>query len=87
MLFYIILADEDDGLAQPRGHREHATALVMACRHLPSQLTSADQRATMLADAAKSYEKLGDKKALQDCRNLMMRFSNSGLTANPVPVC
>ena len=73
------------------GQREHATALLMACRHLPAQLTSPGQRATMLTEAAKTYEKLGDKKGVQECRNLLMKHSNttSCVTtrmAAPVPI-
>ena len=41
----------------------------------------------MLAEAVKSYEKIGDRKSLQDCRSLMMRLSNNGLLSNPLPVC
>ena len=62
------------------GSREHATALMLACRHLPAQVLSG-QRASMLAEAAKTYEQLGDRKSLQDCRNMMMKIGNSGATA------
>ncbi|XP_050736141.1 sterol regulatory element-binding protein 1-like isoform X1 [Eriocheir sinensis] len=54
------------------GEREHATALMLACRHLPSQLLSSPgERAGMLAEAAKTLEKIGDKRRLQDCYTLM----------------
>jgi len=60
------------------GEREYATALVLACRHLPSQLLSSPgQRSSMLSQAAQTYERLGDRKALQDCRNMMMKCTNS----------
>ena len=54
------------------GEREHATALMLACRHLPSQLLSSPgERAGMLSEAAKTLEKIGDKQRLQDCYNMM----------------
>ena len=68
------------------GEREHATALLMACKHLPSQLLSAPgQRAGMLAQAAKTYEKIGDKKSLSNCHQLMMKYGTTNITAQ-VPV-
>lgn len=70
------------------GEREHATALVMACRHLPQQLLSSPgQRTAMLTEAAKKYERLGDKKGLLDCRTLMMKYGqNVASNAGPIPV-
>ena len=66
------------------GEREHAMALMLACRHLPLQvLSSPGQKASMLAEAAKTYEKLGDRKSLQDCRNMIMKFGNT-VTSLPV---
>jgi hypothetical protein len=80
-----MIADEAD--VQDMGDREHATALMLACRHLPSQVLSG-QRSFMLAEAAKTYEKLGDRKSLQDCRNMMIRYSNTGcISSAPMPVC
>jgi len=35
----------------------------------------------MLAEAAKTYEQLGDRKSLQDCRNMMMKIGKTGATA------
>ena len=68
------------------GQRERATALWLACRYLPEPLLSAPgKRANMLEEAAKTYERLGDKKSLQNCRNMMMKFTNSPASA-PIPV-
>ena len=54
------------------GEREHAIALLMACRHLPSQmLCSPGERAGMLAEAAKTLRKIGDQKSLDDCTSCM----------------
>ena len=71
----------------PGGERVHATALMMACKHLPAPMLAAPgQRANMLAEAAKTYEKLGDRKGLQDCRNMMMKLGGQQTPA-PIPVC
>jgi sterol regulatory element-binding transcription factor 1 len=68
------------------GEREHATSLLLACKHLPSSLLSEPgQRAAMLAEAAQTYERLGDRKSLQDCRNLMKKIG-SNLHSAPVPM-
>ncbi|XP_071445598.1 sterol regulatory element-binding protein 1 [Hetaerina americana] len=60
------------------GDREHATALYMACRHLPTPLLSSPgERAGMLAEAAKTLERIGDRKRLDDCYRLMKSIGNS----------
>ncbi|XP_070553769.1 sterol regulatory element-binding protein 1-like isoform X2 [Ptychodera flava] len=60
------------------GEREHATALVMACKHLPDALLSSPGcKESMLTEAAKSLEKLGDKRALLDCQKMISKL-NSG---------
>jgi len=54
------------------GEREHAIALYMACRYLPSQLLcSPGEKAGMLAEAAKTLKKIGDQRSLDDCNHLM----------------
>ena len=41
----------------------------------------------MLAEAAKTYERLGDKKSLQNCHNMMKQFNaNSQTSAAPIAV-
>lgn len=63
------------------GEREHATALYLACRHLPGQLISSPgERAGMLAEAAKTLERIGDKKKLQDCYKLMKTLGTNTVT-------
>ncbi|CAH0385967.1 unnamed protein product [Bemisia tabaci] len=63
------------------GDREHAAALYLACRHLPSPLlASPGERAGMLAEAVKTLEKIGDKKKLQDCYKLMKSLTSSTVT-------
>lgn len=55
------------------GDREHAAALMLACRHLPDPLLSSPgERVGMLTEAARTLEQLGDKKMLQDCHQLII---------------
>lgn len=55
--------------------REHAAALCLACRHLPVLLlASPGERAGMLAEAAKTLERIGDRKKLQECYELMRQL-------------
>jgi DNA replication protein DnaC len=60
--------------------RDQATALLQTCRRhvqLQSSAASPAQLAALLNEAAATYEKLGDRKALQDCRNVMTQFTNN----------
>lgn len=60
------------------GERERAAAMYVACKYLPSALLSSPgERAGMLAEAAKSLEKIGDKRKLKDCYQLMKSLGNS----------
>ncbi len=69
LLLLIFFADEKMVIT---GEKEHAIALYMACRHLPSQLLcSPGERAGMLAEAAKILQKIGDQKSLNECKVLM----------------
>ncbi|XP_063790917.1 sterol regulatory element-binding protein 1 isoform X2 [Pseudophryne corroboree] len=57
--------------------REHAEALLLACRYLPPSFLSAPgQRVGMLAEAARTLEKLGDKRTLQDCQQFILTLSS-----------
>uniref|UniRef100_A0A8C5PYT1 Sterol regulatory element-binding protein 1 n=1 Tax=Leptobrachium leishanense TaxID=445787 RepID=A0A8C5PYT1_9ANUR len=60
--------------------REHAEALLLACRYLPPSFLSAPgQRVGMLAEAARTLEKLGDKRTLHDCQQFILTLG-SGTT-------
>lgn len=60
------------------GEREHAAALFLACRHLPAPLLSSPgERAGMLAEAAKTLERIGDKKRLEECYQLMKSLTST----------
>ncbi|GAB0099908.1 sterol regulatory element-binding protein 1 [Sergentomyia squamirostris] len=63
------------------GERQKAAALYVACKYLPAPLLSIPgERAGMLAEAVKSLEKVGDKKRLQDCYNLMKSLGSGTVT-------
>ncbi|XP_015042966.1 sterol regulatory element-binding protein 1 [Drosophila pseudoobscura] len=54
------------------GERERASAMYVACKYLPpALLSSPGERAGMLAEAAKTLEKVGDKRKLKECYQLM----------------
>ncbi|CAG0895751.1 unnamed protein product [Cyprideis torosa] len=63
------------------GEREHATALMMACQHLPSALLSVPgERGGMLMEAARTLERIGDKRRLHDCYQLMKTLGTTTVT-------
>ncbi|XP_064376167.1 sterol regulatory element-binding protein 1 isoform X2 [Dromaius novaehollandiae] len=68
---------------EPESHptpREHAEALLLACCYLPpSFLAAPGQRVGMLAEAARTLEKLGDKRTLHDCQQMIIKLG-SGTT-------
>lgn len=72
-----LICGKDDRLVVT-GEREHATALYMACRHLPPQLlASPGERAGMLTEAARTLEKIGDRRKLEECYSLMKNLGTS----------
>lgn len=63
------------------GERERATAMYVACKYLPTPLLCLPgERAGMLAEAAKTLKKVGDRKKLKDCYQLMKSFGNATTT-------
>ncbi|XP_037664521.1 LOW QUALITY PROTEIN: sterol regulatory element-binding protein 1 [Choloepus didactylus] len=55
--------------------RERAEALLLASCYLPPGFLSAPgQRAGMLAEAARTLEKLGDRRLLRDCQQMLLRL-------------
>ncbi|NWU79728.1 SRBP1 protein, partial [Onychorhynchus coronatus] len=68
---------------EPESHptpREHAEALLLACCYLPpSFLAGPGQRVGMLAEAARTLEKLGDRRTLHDCQQMIIKLG-SGTT-------
>ncbi|XP_078041924.1 sterol regulatory element-binding protein 1-like [Augochlora pura] len=70
-----LICGKDRSQEQYSGEREHAVALCLACRHLPALLlASPGERAGMLAEAAKTLERVGDRKRLQECYKLMRQL-------------
>ncbi|XP_058445375.1 sterol regulatory element-binding protein 1 [Malaya genurostris] len=77
-----IICSGKDRNAQLEGGRERAAALYVACKHLPAPcLSSPGERVSMLHEAAKTLEKIGDKKRLLECYQLM-RSLGSGTVTN-----
>ncbi|CAL4175589.1 unnamed protein product, partial [Meganyctiphanes norvegica] len=77
-----VICGKDKKYGELSGEREHATALMLACKHLPSQLLSSPgERAGMLAEAAKTLEKIGDKRKLADCYTLMKTMGTGGVSS------
>ncbi|XP_065267554.1 sterol regulatory element-binding protein 1 [Emys orbicularis] len=74
---------EGGASSEPESHptpREHAEALLLACCYLPPSFLSAPgQRVGMLAEAARTLEKLGDKRTLHDCQQMIIKLG-SGTT-------
>jgi len=51
--------------------------MFVACKYLPNALLSSPgERAGMLAEAAKTLEKVGDKRKLKECYQLMKSLGN-----------
>uniref|UniRef100_A0A669DU89 Sterol regulatory element-binding protein 1 n=1 Tax=Oreochromis niloticus TaxID=8128 RepID=A0A669DU89_ORENI len=65
------------------GQREQAEAVMLACRYLPPSFLSAPgQRVGMLADAARTLEKLGDKRTLHDCQQMIIKLGSGTTVTN-----
>uniref|UniRef100_A0A1Q3FJU9 Putative dna-binding protein n=1 Tax=Culex tarsalis TaxID=7177 RepID=A0A1Q3FJU9_CULTA len=63
------------------GGRERAAALYVACKHLPEPcLATPGERTSMLREAAKTLERIGDKKRLQQCYQLMRSLGSGAVT-------
>ncbi|KAJ6639628.1 Sterol regulatory element-binding protein 1 [Pseudolycoriella hygida] len=63
--------------------RDRASAMYVACKYLPTPLLSSPgERAGMLVEAAKTLEKIGDRKKLNDCYELMKSLGRGTTAAN-----
>lgn len=70
-----LICGKDRSQEQASGEREHAAALCLACRHLPTLLlASPGERAGMLTEAAKTFERIGDRIRLQNCYELIQQL-------------
>ncbi|XP_033217966.1 sterol regulatory element-binding protein 1 isoform X3 [Belonocnema kinseyi] len=70
-----IICGKDRSQEQASGEREHAAALCLACRHLPTLLlASPGERAGMLIEAAKTFERVGDRIRLRNCYDLIQQI-------------
>ncbi|XP_063415532.1 sterol regulatory element-binding protein 1-like [Mytilus trossulus] len=61
--------------------REQAKALMMAGCHLPDT----GDRLTLISEASKIYEAMGDKKSVQSCRKMLMQCEDQQISSS-VPV-
>lgn len=65
------------------GERERAAAMYVACKYLPTPLLCLPgERAGMLAEAAKTLKKIGNRKKLNDCYQLMKSFGTTTVSTN-----
>ncbi|XP_004071741.1 sterol regulatory element-binding protein 1 [Oryzias latipes] len=72
-----------EGCETRPGQREQAEAVMLACRYLPPSFLSAPgQRMGMLADAARTLEKLGDKRTLHDCQQMIIKLGSGTTVTN-----
>ncbi|XP_055383101.1 sterol regulatory element-binding protein 1 [Condylostylus longicornis] len=77
----IICGGKDKNSQFEGGERERAAAMYVACKYLPSALLSSPgERAGMLSEAAKTLEKIGDKRRLKDCYQLMKSLGSGSVT-------
>ena len=83
---YFVITEMSEDSDSETPDREQATALLMAGRHLPESLMAhPGDRATLISEASRLYEVLGDKKSVQSCRKtLMMLEEKSSVQAQPV---
>ncbi|KAJ8251861.1 hypothetical protein GJAV_G00226230 [Gymnothorax javanicus] len=57
------------------GERERAHAILLACRHLPLPLlTPPGHRARLLAEAKRTLERVGDRRSVHDCQQILLRL-------------
>uniref|UniRef100_A0A8C9W9C9 Sterol regulatory element-binding protein 2 n=1 Tax=Scleropages formosus TaxID=113540 RepID=A0A8C9W9C9_SCLFO len=57
------------------GERERAHAILLACRHLPLPLLiPPGQCMLLLAEARHMLERVGDRRSLQDCQQILLRL-------------
>ena len=61
--------------------REQAKALLMAGCHLPDT----GERVTLIGEASKIYQAMGDKKSVQSCRKMLMQYEDQRMN-NSVPI-
>ncbi|XP_073835875.1 sterol regulatory element binding protein [Musca autumnalis] len=79
----IICGGKDKNHNLEGGERERAAAMYVACKYLPSALLcSPGERAGMLAEAAKTLEKVGDKRKLKECYQLMKSLGSGSAVTN-----
>lgn len=78
---FVFFYSKDRNQQWEGGERDRASAMYVACKYLPTPLLSSPgERAGMLAEAAKTLEKIGDRKKLNDCYQLMKSLGSNSVT-------
>lgn len=62
------------------GERERAAAMYVACKYLPNPLLCPGERSGLLVEAAKTLKKIGNRKKLNDCYQLMKSFGTTSVS-------
>lgn len=62
------------------GERERAAAMYVACKYLPTPLLCPGERSGLLVEAAKTLKKIGNRKKLNDCYQLMKSFGPTSIS-------
>lgn len=62
------------------GERERAAAMYVACKYLPTPLLCPGERSGLLVEAAKTLKKIGNRKKLNDCYQLMKSFGTTSVS-------
>lgn len=76
-IFFIVKFGFVDGSEHSESDRDQAKALLMAGKHLPENMLPCNEdRIALISEASKMYESLGDKKSLQNCRQMIMQFED-----------
>lgn len=74
---YFSFSEDSDHSESDGTDRDQAKALLMAGKHLPeNMLPCNNDRIALISEASKMYESLGDKKSLQNCRQMIMQFED-----------
>jgi sterol regulatory element-binding transcription factor 1 len=81
-----MLSEDANHLERETADRDQAKALLMAGKHLPANMLPCNEdRIALISEASKMYESLGDKKSLQNCRQMIMQFEDK--VSPPTVMC
>ena len=79
---WLIYISESSDTDSDLPDREQAKALMMAGCHLPDT----GERVTLIGEASKIYQAMGDKKSVQSCRKMLMQYEDQQMNSSvPIP--